>query len=446
MKVIFERASNFSINNSLFIAAWKVWFKRFSDSYQENTHSWKIGKMPVGVSSDSLSDLIRQDQRFSLEVMCRMMVPWKFRNDQQVDDVFLRNYSHLIEQSVVSDADGREVAAACLTEQALIHWDNMSFAEQDDYMAYAEARVQADIEVKSSDPVVLDDQGIELIGEDTYPPYIPEKDAEDIEFVRALVRWIEDAPFQAFYLKQPAGEAVATWHDRLLAFFWPKPRIGYNLHHATLNPLYYRANQLAKTLDKGEQWDQEWRDMAVKTAEELFQVSGTPQTDVNLETVQAVIQAAVNADECADDNPNAKMNSGWSYLASVSTAHLEGQIGRLPMVCWNSRIASAVISRLDFLLAEAGVAQLGERFKDIGTVPGYGGTRPRQYTLNWPNGYRSWKTQIAASRLVNQMAYILNNDTKGNGEKRYRLMPLPNGAKGPWTVRGVQGVLFGDGY
>lgn len=438
MKVIFSHADDFSINTGLFIASWKVWFKRFS----ENHRNWKSGIMPIGQSSESLSHLIRQQQRFSLEVLCRMMVPWSYRNSQQVDDTFLSNYSHLLVLTTIDDGGNEKVPAALLSAAALSHWNSMTFLEQDQYMSYAEARIQADIEVKSKDPVVLDDQGIELIGEDTYPPYIPEKEASDEEFLKALVQWIEDAPFQAYYLKKPTGDAVASWHDRALAFFWPKPRISYHLHNATLNPLYYRANQLAKTLDKGGSWDQEWSDMAVKTVEELFQISGTPQRDVTLDNIQSVMQAAISANE----KSTAKMNSGWSYLASVCTAHLEGQDQRLPMVCWNSRIASSIISRLDFLLAEAGVTELGSRFAHIGTIPGWGGTRPRQYSLNWPNGYRSWATQVAASKLVNKIATILNTETLANGDQRYRLMPLPGGAQSQWTVRGVQTVLFSDGY
>ncbi|HEY9030719.1 MAG TPA: hypothetical protein VIM93_05105 [Kangiella sp.] len=442
MRVTFKQAEDFEISAGFFIAAWKVWFKRFSPTHDAQRHAWKYGKMPIGLSDKSLSDLIRQDRRFTLEVLARMMVPWAYRNNAQVDDTFLRDHIDFLKQATIGYDSGSEEPAACLSDHALAFWDSMSFAEQDTYMNYAEARVQADIEVKSDDPVVLDDQGIELIGEDTYPPYIPEKEADDLEFVRALVRWIEDAPYQAYYLKKPAGEAVAGWHDRLLAYFWPKPRISYALHYAAVDPLSYRANELAKTLERGEDWDDEWREMAVKTVTELFNVSGTPQKEVTVDNIKKVIKAAINADA----NSDAKMNSGWTYLAALCTAHLEGQPDRLPLISWNSRVASSVISRLDFLLAEAGVKELGNRFQNIGTVPGWGGTRPRQYTLQWPKGYRSWKTQIAGSKLANQIVHILNTETKPNGEKRYRLMPLAGGGKGPWTVRGIQRVLFSDGY
>lgn len=444
MNITFKQAEGFSVTPTMFIAGWKVWFKRFSEHPQQ----WQFSKMPVGESSDSLSELIRKKQRFTLEVLARMMVPWVHRNSSQANQEFINDCSKWLELTSLSDEQGKDVVAVSLTQYAVDYWNSLAFIVQDDFMNYAEARVQADIEAPSSDPVVLDDQGIELIGEDTYPPYVPAADASDDEFIKALVRWIDDAPYQPFYLKQPAGDAVAGWQDRLTSFFWPKPRIGYALYYAMIEPLYYRAQELAKTLDSGDSWnsdvpwDREWRDMAVKTAVELFDVSGTPQKGVTLDNVQKVIQAALSE----DFNSTAKMNSGWSFLASAATSYLDAHPDRLPMVWWSSRVASSVISRLDFLLAEAGIDDLGQRFSNIGTIPGYGGTRPRQYTHDWPDGYRSWKSQIAASQLVNRMVDILNTETDEQGNKRYGLMPLPGGERSKWTVQGVQTVLFADGY
>ena len=440
MNITFKQAEGFSVTPTMFIAGWKVWFKRFSDKPQQ----WKSAAMPLGQSSDTLSELIRQQQRFTLEVLARVMVPWAFRNSSQVNQAFVEEYSKWLE--VVPNDDSIR-----LTQYAVEYWDSLAFVVQDDFMNYAEARVQADIEAPSSDPVVLDDQGVEMIGEDTYPPYVPQADASDDEFVKALVQWIDDAPYQPVYLKKPAGDAVAGWQDRLISFFWPKPRIGYALYHAMIDPLYYRATELAKTVDRTSAnaiasdtipWDSEWKDMAVKTAVELFDVSGTPQSGVTLDNVYKVMQAALNE----DFDSSAKMNSGWSFLASAATSYLDNQEGRLPMVWWCSRVASSIISRLDFLLAEADVTELGQRFKNIGTVPGYGGTRPRQYSLEWPEGYRSWKSQIAASKLVQQMAHILNTEKDAQGNRRYQPMPLAGGGRSDWTVQGVQTVLFADGY
>ena len=182
--------------------------------------------------------------------------------------------------------------------------------------------------------------------------------------------------------------------------------------------------------------------MAVKTANEIFLQAGVPQREVTWKNVYNVMRAAIQSDREA----SAKMNSGWSLLASFASHWLNGEEGRVPMVCWNSRVSTSIISRLDFLLVEAGYSSLEERFAHIGTVPGVGGTRPRVTSLTWPNGYRSWETQVAASQFVNRMVNCLNNEKKADGSRKYRPMPIPTGGSAPWSMQGVQLVLFSDGY
>ena len=145
--------------------------------------------------------------------------------------------------------------------------------------------------------------------------------------------------------------------------------------------------------------------MAVKTTNEIFLQAGVPQSGVNWQNIHSVMKAAITA----DTESSAKMNSGWSLLASFATHWLNNQTDRTPMLCWNSRVATSIISRLDFLMVEAGYESHEGRFQDIGLVPGVGGTRPRELSLKWPDGYRSWKTQVAASRFVNLMVNCLNN-------------------------------------
>ena len=65
--------------------------------------------------------------------------------------------------------------------------------------------------------------------------------------------------------------------------------------------------------------------------------------------------------------------------------------------------------------------------------------------LTWPNGYRSWRAQLAASALVAEVRDILNANSKEYGEMP-QLDPRASEIGGPWTVRGVEMVLFMDGY
>jgi hypothetical protein len=434
-KMIFPQADHFQVPKALFIGAWKVWFKRFGDH-----DAWRKGKMPVGQSDLKLFEIIENGNRFCVEVAARLMVPWSFRDTTQVDKAFFLMNPDVIRQTKLADEESAE--GVRLTDQALDYWDSLTFLEQDMFTAYAEARIQADIETPSREPVIIDDAGLDMIGEDIYPPIVPDKNACREDFAKALVAWIEEDPFTPMYQRVPIAESVSSWHDRLEAFFWPKPRNGLMQVSHAADALMYRAELLAKGIEDGVEWDSEDKELAVKTAEEIFLQAGTPQRDVNWENVYAVMEAAITC----DTSSKAKMNSGWSLVASFATHWLNKLDGRTPMICWNSRVSTSVLSRLDFLLVEAGTDTIPEMFKAIGTIPGHGGTRPREMTLNWPDGYRSWKTAVAASEFVDCMVHCLNNEKNEDGSLKYAQMPIPTGGRAPWSMQGVQLVLFSDGY
>jgi len=140
------------------------------------------------------------------------------------------------------------------------------------------------------------------------------------------------------------------------------------------------------------------------------------------------------------------MNSGWTKVAAFATVHLEGMPDRHPQAIWDSRVSTAIVWRLDQLLAAAGAAEVPDALRDIGAVPGRGGTRPRDLILRWRNGYGSWRCQFAGSRFVKAMRDVLNSRHRPSSAEGYARMPLPDGTCAPWTVRGVEMVLFCDGY
>lgn len=433
--MIFPQADHFQIPKALFIGAWKVWFKRFGDH-----DSWRKGKMAIGQSDAKLYEIIESGERFCVEVAARLMVPWSFRDDSQVGKAFFLMNPDVIRQTHMSDND--KFDGVRLTDQALDYWDSLTFLEQDMFTAYAEARIQADIETPSSEPVIIDDAGLEVIGEDIYPPEIPVKDASDEDFAKALVAWIDEDPFTPMYQRVAVADSVSSWHDRLESFFWPKPRNGLMQVSHSADALMYRAQILARGIEDGVEWSVEDKKLAEKTTEEIFLQAGTPQKGVTWKNVHAVMKAALNKDA----NSKAKMNSGWSLLASFATHWLNNEPDRTPMICWNSRVSTSILSRLDFLLVEAGYESLEDRFPDLGIIPGWGGTRPREMSLQWPDGYRSWKTEIAASEFVNLMVKCLNNEKNPDGSQKYAQMPIPTGGRAPWSMQGVQLVLFSDGY
>lgn len=436
MQVTFPNANNYQFSRGIFIAGWKVWFKRF----HSDPSSWREGRIPRCDQEGKLCDLLAAGHRFSIDVIARLMVPWPFRNTIQATDEFMRLNPALLRSCSFLTGDGQSVPGARLTDQALDYWDSLSFVAQEMYLVYAEARIQADIETSSDDPVVIDDAGNCVIGESIYPPVIPQRSAPDQAFIQALVRWIEEEPYQPMYQRQAVGDPVSGWDNRLLRFFWPKPRIGHTAFGFMIDSLFYRARLLAQTVEEQRAWTVEEEFLAVKIANEIFNLFGVPQRQVTPENVRKVVDAALRQDAATD----AKMNSGWTWLACFATAHKDADNGSL--AGWNSRVSAALVSRLDFLLVESGHSEIGKRFEFVGTVPGYGGTRPRQLSLIWPSAYRSWPAQIAVSRLLAAIRDTLNDERKPDGAKRYRPMPLVSGGRGPWTVFGVAQVLMGDGY
>jgi hypothetical protein len=133
------------------------------------------------------------------------------------------------------------------------------------------------------------------------------------------------------------------------------------------------------------------------------------------------------------------MNSGWTKVAALATAFLEGHPSRAPDVIWDSRVSTLLVTRMEALLLEPGIRDPSYLFPHIGTVAGRGGTRPRKTQLGRAHAYMSWPSQFAGSCLVREIRDVLKGES-------YPAMPAPNGGTKPWTMRGVESVLFMDGY
>ena len=309
-------------------------------------------------------------------------------------------------------------------------------------MIFAEAHIQADIESTSSDPIVIDDAGLDIIGEDIYPPLVPEKHDDQDAYVKAVTAWIQEDPFQPLYHRLPHGNPVSGWDERLLATFWPKPRSNYLVVSHLVDPLLYRCRKLAEGLYEGKKWDKDDEALAVKTCNEIFMLFGLPQREFAADVVRNVFKASF----MKEVDHRARMNSGWTKVASFASAFLEDVEGGVPQVSWNSRVAASIVSRLDFLLVEAGHDSPEKLFPGIGIVEAWGGTRPRQFSLEWPDAYRDWDAQHAASHLIVKIRDELNTAVDADGNRLYPDMPRPGNKSGLWTVRGIQQVLSADGY
>jgi hypothetical protein len=334
----------------------------------------------------------------------------------------------------------RNVGCVELTPAAKAYWGNLLPEKREHAIAAAEKLLDADIEsgetIVSVLPPVPEQEPLQ-------PAPIAHKVVvyDRRALLQQLVHDIQYEPFIRKYRKKPLDrEAIFGWDNRLKFYYWPKPTIGYATTCHEVQEMLDQAEVLANALRLGHDWDNEQQAAAIDLANNIFAWGGVPQDPdtVTADNVRRVFDDALHANA----NSCAPMNSGWTKVAAFATAHLESTDPTLPQVIWDSRVATAVVSRLDQLITDARGNDPSDLFPRIGTVPGRGGSRPRTHVLkNWPNGYRRWDAQVEGSALVREIRDLLN-DSAAN----YPRMPMPDGSLGQWTTRGVEMVLFMDGY
>ena len=447
MPVLFPHANKYRIRDERFVATWRLWFERFGPINSD----WRADAMPRINRAVSLSTMLASGVRFGLDILCRFLVPWPYRNTMHATNPFVDANAHLLERAyTVNPATGRRVNGVRLTSDALDRWTSLGTGERDRLSTESLALLESDVEVGKDNA--------ELVGRSTEAPAFPWPSRQSTPrvricqtrgktdrdgFVRAFVEEIDKEPFQPMYRRKPVGEPVTGWADRLRAYFWPSPDVDYLTTHANTAPMLRRARELAMELERNGEWSVSEGKQAVELAGGIFRWGGVPQPTPDPDVVQHVF---VNALAARMVHPDAPMNSGWTKVASFATAHLEGEQGRHPQTIWDSRVATSLIWRLDRLLHEVVINEPSLVFPDIGTVAGRGGTRPRELRLRWPVGYGRWSCQFVGSALVEQVRDVLNHGVRPNSAEPYPQMPLPDRGTDPWTVRGVEMVLFSDGY
>jgi hypothetical protein len=195
---------------------------------------------------------------------------------------------------------------------------------------------------------------------------------------------------------------------------------------------------IVEIVARGHNFTPEQEEQAVLWANKVFSWGHVPQKNVTGQKVQACIAAALAGNADSD----APMNSGWTKVAAFASAIAQNE-NVVQIATWDSRVAASIIRRLDRLIPDGMTPR--QLFPGIGKVPDRSGDRPGSQLLHkWPNGYRRWRTQIAGSKLIESIRTILNSGPEDG--QPYPRMPLRDGKRGPWTTRGVEMVLFMDGY
>ncbi len=228
-----------------------------------------------------------------------------------------------------------------------------------------------------------------------------------------------------------------SWDKRLTGYKW-RGRSFWETQ-TDLNDLYWRGSVFTRMIINTMTWGAEDKRKIVEWAEEIFRWGGTNQrSQVTASKVKYVLE---NAMSMAAVHPGAPMNSGYTKVASFGTEFLEQSVNDVAQVINDSRVATSLTSRLDKLLVNKKyLGNPSQLFPSLGAIDvARGGTRPRNLQLAWPNAYGSWQGQFAATQIVACMRDILNGSN-------YPRMPGGNGSGQDWTKRGVEAVLFMDGY
>jgi hypothetical protein len=259
--------------------------------------------------------------------------------------------------------------------------------------------------------------------------------APGVDLVRIFVDGVHADPHQPHHRLVPHGDPVVGWPARAASYFWPHLVMDLRATHEVLSRWFDEAGDLSRRLEAGDAWNDEDERRATLLAWQMLVWGGvTKQKGFGAPLVEQVFRRALGLPG-GDDAP---MSSGWTKVAALATAFLEGHPERAPHVIWDSRVSTSIVDRLEPVLGAEGVSPKVV-LPGIGPVAGRGGTRPRPRRLKWSTGARSWRAQDAGSAFVRSVREVLN-------EGQHGWMPLPTGGEGRWTIRGVECVLFMDGY
>jgi hypothetical protein len=242
-------------------------------------------------------------------------------------------------------------------------------------------------------------------------------------------------PFVPHYRGKPiVAKAGRGWGHRLSTYFWPTPVSGLSITTAALSPHIATLQHLANKVLAHTPWTPADECLAVKCTTGVFQWGRVLRSAPTPDQVRAAMEMAIHGYSALTAPP---MNSTWTKLAAFSTEHLSH-----PQVIWDSRVATAVICRLERLFICDGLTTVPCGSPGIphnlGPMQvGRGGTRPRKLKLNWTNAYGRWPALYAASEFVRTVRDYLNANP---------MVYSKFSTQTPWTLREVEQVLFMDGY
>lgn len=247
-----------------------------------------------------------------------------------------------------------------------------------------------------------------------------------------IVRYIAEKPFQAYYRRRPVGSTKHGWGERLAAYYWPAPDRDWQITCSTVARLSSQIQQAIRKLEVCA-GDRVVAGELLHAFKEICVWGGVKLPESDSCVLAAEVLCVWQALSRGQKPPSGcRLNSAWTKLYAFA----------LPDECviYDSRVAGAVTSILDPTMHLFSCWPKGRSSAALGTIPGRGGSRPRDLRWAWPNGYGAWASQKAANLLCGEVLEEINRQATTQGDCRKLNDPSP------WTLREVEAVLFMEGY
>lgn len=262
----------------------------------------------------------------------------------------------------------------------------------------------------------------------------------------AIADIIETTAYTFRPKRKQAHPPRTTWASRLEGYRWRGSNSSIT-DWQTVGALEAVLGTACRKIIKGSEWSATEQAEVQRAVYDLFKwggvLRGKGHNPPCIESTRRVMQTAYHS----HDVYSAPLDSGWTKLAATSTAWV-GEDQRVPQVIYDSRVSVALLDAIETACRyDPGLIGTRDKIRHLGL--GYvrgreSGTRPerikRLRDSGWSSGYGRWKSQFVASALVFEIVHYLNSN------KKISMMPLPAGTSGKWTTRGVEMVLFMDGY
>jgi hypothetical protein len=273
-------------------------------------------------------------------------------------------------------------------------------------------------ELNDSDNVYQDEEAVLI--------ELPARKALNAESLLGFIAdYLAFVPYQRYFKRERnyfPVEPVVGIEQRLQSYFWPRISDTWHKNTELLNQFEQRFKALKPDLTYAGS-----ASALRRLVWDICDWGGVKRPQLSeAELQQQVVSVCDSIIKRKSVHRSNIINSAYTKLYAIAMPD--------DFVIYDSRVATALTSILDKQMPVFIHSPDWSDYSALGFVDGRGGSRPREYEWRWPNGYRSWKAQLAANRLCCDLRDYINQN-----KQRYSLSK-------DITLRELEAILFMEGY